>query len=284
MSKAARAKKKAGRAGRPKKAGERYACGKLKPPGPNARIIAERRRLLGGDSLDLSMASNPLDLAFARGWLSVRRYRAARALMTIRRRAGLKSPGWVLSRMPEALTSEIGRPGEGAVANGPLGLTRGELVAAWDGAFNRPAAEDQEAAATWATAQWRAIYRDLTPDERREVDRICVEGEWPGWIVETVIDPDADVYVGWKRRKRMFEAGLDKVSAVLWPRTAPAPGVTATAARPRLTLSAGSPTAAGGGEKVEEALRFVDETGEVQMTSARGRPFEVVRLVRRGRG
>jgi hypothetical protein len=61
--------------------------------------------------------------------------------------------------------------------------------------------------------------------------------------------------------------------------------VTATAARPRLTLSAGSPTAAGGGEKVEEALRFVDETGgEVQMTSARGRPFEVVRLVRRGRG
>jgi hypothetical protein len=270
MSKQARAKKKAGR---PRKQGERYACGKLKPPGPNARIIAERRRLLGADGLDLSMASNPLDLAFARGWLSVRRYRAARAVLTVRRRAGLQAPGWVMSRMPEAQTSDVGETG----GSGVLGLTRAELAEAWDGAFNQPVTQDQEAAAARATLQWRRIFTALTPDERREVERICVQGDWPGWIVEKVGDPDAEVSVGWKRRKRMFESGLDKAAAVLWPR----PVAASAAATPRAKLSLAACRA--GGPKVEEALRFVDEAGtEVQMTSDRGRPFTVSRLVRRG--
>ena len=49
------------RAGRPRQAGERYASGRLKPPEPNARVVAGRLALLGeagADPANLKMAAD----------------------------------------------------------------------------------------------------------------------------------------------------------------------------------------------------------------------------------
>lgn len=71
-----------GKRGRPRSNGARYDCGKLMPPGPNDRVVAARRALLGeGDAsakVDLSKAENALDLLLERNWLSEDRHRAAR--------------------------------------------------------------------------------------------------------------------------------------------------------------------------------------------------------------
>jgi hypothetical protein len=78
-------------AGRPRKEGDRYPSGKLKPPLPNQRVIAERRILLGGAG-DISKAENPLDLMLARGWITEDEHRAGRAYAFLYIKAGIDLP------------------------------------------------------------------------------------------------------------------------------------------------------------------------------------------------
>jgi hypothetical protein len=82
-------------AGRPRIAGDRYANGRLKPIGPNDRVVAERRALLGkpaAKGLALRSAEGPIELAFERGWLTVELYRAACTFREMHARSGLGAP------------------------------------------------------------------------------------------------------------------------------------------------------------------------------------------------
>ena len=68
--------------------GERYDNGRLKPPAPNAKVVAARRALLGAAAdqvVDIRKAENALDVALARGWLTEKHHRAAQAYAAIAR-------------------------------------------------------------------------------------------------------------------------------------------------------------------------------------------------------
>lgn len=86
--------------GRPRKAGDRYPSGKLKPDvKPNSRVVAMRRALLGakdGEAVDLTKAENPMDLALERGWMTERRHRAGQLFANLYR--GIRLPTLKVSR------------------------------------------------------------------------------------------------------------------------------------------------------------------------------------------
>lgn len=215
-----KASSKITKAGRPREEGARFPSGKLRPrPRPNERVLAERRRLLGSDDLDVSLASNPLDLAHARNWLTQRQYKAARALGGVARRAGFAGLRMAAGGPEETPTSAVeyrGQIGE---------MTHAELAAAWDNVFNRTGLENPEQVAAEAMAKWREIHAVLTVLEAGEIDRICAQGVWPPWIEWKVEHPGEDLPEGLKRRKRVLEHALDKVAKVIWPPkiTAPPP-------------------------------------------------------------
>ena len=111
--------------GRPRHTGPRHANGRLLPPGPNERIVAARRALLGGGAdpkADISVAENALDLALARGWLTPARHRAARSYAQLWNRYARR----ILGAMPDmkvaqtAQSSLSGGDGEGARTAGVM--------------------------------------------------------------------------------------------------------------------------------------------------------------------
>ncbi len=63
----------------------RYPNGRLKPPEPNAKVITERRRILGlshdapATADELRRAENAVDVALARGWITGAQHRAVQA-------------------------------------------------------------------------------------------------------------------------------------------------------------------------------------------------------------
>ena len=82
------------KAGRPRKDGPRFPGGQLKPGvAANGRVVAIRRELLGDAAADITRASSPMDLAYARGWLSERQHRTGALLEALYRRSGLPAPG-----------------------------------------------------------------------------------------------------------------------------------------------------------------------------------------------
>ena len=69
----------------------RYANGRLKPPGPNERVVEMRRALLTGGRetdapVDITKAENALDVALARGWITEERHRATQRFASLLRR------------------------------------------------------------------------------------------------------------------------------------------------------------------------------------------------------
>ena len=100
------------RGGRPRKEGERYPSGQLKPPGPNERVIALRTALLTGGNLgsgpvDITKAENALDLALVRGWITEDRHRGAHRYAGLFRRAMGKLPSL---RVAKPLSDRVGAP------------------------------------------------------------------------------------------------------------------------------------------------------------------------------
>lgn len=97
--------------GRPRLKGPRFPSGQLKPPGPNERVVASRRALLGEGSTDLSKAECALDVALIRGWITEDRHRAARRYSQIwarhARRVFGATPGIKVSQGPISQSSPV---------------------------------------------------------------------------------------------------------------------------------------------------------------------------------
>lgn len=182
MTKKARKRRGSSKAGRPRKAGERLACGRLKAaPDPN-QIMLERRRELCDD---VTMASCPLDAAYANGWLTVAEYRTGAAYASLRRQAVPGLPG-MASGSNQETDASVMEDGVGSAKNLWATMPDSQIRQVWDSAFREVRAEgDQtelEKQAAAAMARSKIADAAMTYAERREVEAVCVYQDWPAWF------------------------------------------------------------------------------------------------------
>ena len=266
------------KAGRPKASGERYACGKLKPAGPNPVVVARRRAI----SKTLSMAENPMDAALANGWLTEREHRAGKSYAMIYRQAAMGAPGLATGAFVET------RSGEDRELHGVAlrDMTAGEIAQIWTLAFEEgpkaiPAdSRDKQAAA--ALAKWRALNGPLSPAARTELFSVCIQETWPRWIIERVAGEQARASATAERRglsdaelariarkfdgaseqkRKLLVDGLQAVAKLLVElgRTRPAP---VSAPGPRVSRPPAS-------RLVREVAEYVDAAGRLLFTVER---------------
>lgn len=204
------------RTGRPKKSGQRYPSGKLKPAKPNARVVEMRRALLGardGEAVDLAKAETPIDLAHARGWLSQERYDAAQRFVRLYR--GIRFPVMAVSADPSArgVLSKEDRALVGEKLNW-ANMPSADVNRLFD-AVVMSARLASPRLATEALPQvpgeLRELWASLKPEQARELFTVCVLGNWPQWILARL---RGDVVpAGARRRQKLLEAGLDRIVA-----------------------------------------------------------------------
>lgn len=202
------------RRGRPRKAGPRHPSGKLVQDKvePNERIVSIRRAMLGaaeGDKVDITKAENALDLALERGWLSEDRHRTAQTIAQLHRMADYPSPRQPVSRAEEA-TVRSGVEMLQAISSMP----QAEVAAIWDAAMEGPGGKPADLAdrADRARNKLRLVWAAVSPEERRILHEDCIMRSWPQWVIWRCA---GKIPVGWDRRKRLLESGLDKVADVL---------------------------------------------------------------------
>ena len=165
-----------GARGPKKRSGPRYPNGRLKPDGPNPRLL-ELRRLIAPD---VRLAENPLDAAFANGWLSEAEHRAGRVYARLCAQVDLGGP-----RAGRARLTERAAPAEGQ-GRKLAEMSLPELAALWDAALGdgAPAGpEERAAAAERAMAAWRAIGASVRAPARAELFSVCVLESWPQWLL-----------------------------------------------------------------------------------------------------
>lgn len=175
------------RAGRPRKAGPRYANGRLKPPGPNEKVVEQRRALLGDRvavGKALKAAENPLDLMLARGWLQTELHQAGRAF------ARLHACGRM--SVPSVRTTSFDAPVRAAntLTADPVSLWR--LREIWETLAGRPASV--------------AALVD-----------VCVIETWPAWLAGAAFASDDEVQTEYlnNRGRAALNHGLQAVADVI---------------------------------------------------------------------
>lgn len=255
--------------GRPRKQGERYPSGKLKPAKPNAKVVAMRRAMLGakdGERVDLAKAENPMDLALERGWISEKRHRAGQLFANLYR--GIRMPTLKVSRdtadFATAAPSPVDRyfhAEEGLEVSGvtlPIDVELADTISKALEDFNAGRISTQQYGSILAKADkkhragrinWsnmpaadvarlfdsvmaatkpvlgggpndarpdipdmlKELRALLKPEEVRELFSVCCLGLWPEWIVQRIKHGDLEPNV-YRRRRKLLEAGLDKVA------------------------------------------------------------------------
>lgn len=190
--------------GRPRQTGERDQSGRLRPPGPNPKVIAERRALVGQDG-DIARASSPLDLALARGWISQGQHRAGTTYARLYRMSRLGAPDRDVGfGLPEAPVAEASDP------RGLREMADSEVAAAFDAVFDRVERGDAEARASAAFREWKALNALMKPGEQREVFLVCVRDSWPQWIVQRAAGRFG---TRWEAAHGALIAGLNAIDA-----------------------------------------------------------------------
>lgn len=240
------------KAGRPRKAGERFPSGGLKPPGPNELTLAKRAI---GDS---SAGEHPLDFMLRVGWISERLHKAGMAYLAARQAACIGGPRLSSGALREAPEREV-------LVTSFAQLPDEEVAAIWDRVFNAlPPSEQADIA---ALARWRALNVALRPGERNELHLICIEASWAFWMTRKAVRGVLGVLD--QARHDALLSGLEAVAVA-----GRKPKATTT-----ITAIPKAPSTKG---KVEAPVNYISEDGEaVQPTSSKGSPFEVATLVRR---
>ena len=188
----ARHRKGLSKAGRPKKEGDRYPGGQLKPPGPNPVVLANRRAMLGA-GVDPARGENALDVALARSWLTEEQHRSARAYARLHRRSGMALPaGARVSNLGEA-AGEMARVAQVGSSYVPVRDLEGDACAA---------------------ALLRSLWARLTPQEVRALTDIALLENWPQWVVLRLRGVNIH-----DRERSVLISALETVSAHLDPRT-----------------------------------------------------------------
>ncbi len=208
------------RKGRPKKQGDRFPNGRLKPPGPNERVVAMRKAICD----DVTMATCPLDAAFARGWISQAEHGAGKAFIALHSGAGFKGPGYSGQRdtsLPTGSADELADNWRGMSTGQVLSikwatLSSKEIVAIWDsalrdlGRYADPESAEQFAAD--ANRKWRLVNHQLTAAQRNAVDAFCIREIWPQWMTERLAGKDSG---RWGDQRNMLIEGLRVIGHTL---------------------------------------------------------------------
>jgi hypothetical protein len=201
------------RKGRPRKAGDRYPSGKLKPEKPQNEIVIERRKELCDD---ITMASNPLDAALANGWISPADHRAGHTFAAMFRQAQAGGPSAPTAMDISTPTSVVDYRGVSFNS-----LTSAEVSRIWDSAFERDrpivgdaAAEERERRAEEAAERWKALNKRLPSAVREEMRRVCVDESWPQWINHRSIGKNKLIALG--KRKAEDVTDQEWADAKAW--------------------------------------------------------------------
>lgn len=249
-------------AGRPRQEGERYPSGKLKPR-KNERVIEAKRAFVGA-GMDIALAEDPLDFIHAKGWLSTARYRTALSYRDTRRRANVGAPRLDGGGIQETSSTS------GVIGRSFHDMTDSEITEVFDHVFREAPSTTADEREAQALQRWKRLEAAMTPDQRREVGLVVIQGSWTFWITAQNLGKQP---VG-RSLKAMgdFHAGLAAMAQAL------APSAVRTAVEGDIRYQ---PVPQPLPAKVEQQLRFVDEEGEaVPMRGPKGRPFEVARKVR----
>lgn len=162
--------------GRPREDGERYACGKLKPPKPNERMMQQR------EAGDRAGGEHPLDYALAKGLITQRQHRAGMSFASCYTSTGLGRAGGSAGASAET------EPTGGEIVDNWSALPDADVAALWDrlaGATAVPA--DREARSAKAMARWKELNDDLSPAQRPHVFRVCIQSDWPLWMTTLAV-------------------------------------------------------------------------------------------------
>jgi hypothetical protein len=255
--------------GRPRKEGERYPNGDLKPKRElgNERVRDWRAAALGSDQ-NLERADSPVSLALARGWLTEGQARTADEVAKRYRR-------FVRWFRPPALSSgglREATAGSGVDKRSLQDMTDAEKTAVFDMVFNvrRSGAPDTADA---ALAGWQAVSKAMTPAQRSEVFAVCIQQSWPQWINWRLTEPQPMPHAGfaalsrwlvwahraggWERGRVALVGGLDAVAELVAPPRKPR-----RAAPEQLSLGQMATTAAARrGPMREEVTTYTDQDG-----------------------
>lgn len=175
------------RAGRPRKEGERYDNGRLKPTGPNLRVVEMRRSLLGdGEARGAALraAENPLDLMLARGWIDQDAKDAGRTFARLHAEARMTLAPVRVSQL------------ETRVRTAPN--LRVEPMALWR-----------------LSEVWRALEGQTAAVNA--LVEVCVLEAWPAWLIAAATTRDVAaraVFLGHPQRTLLNE-GLEVVAQTL---------------------------------------------------------------------
>lgn len=202
--------------GRPRKDGARYASGKLKPVGPNA-LVMERRKALCDDP---TKASNPLDAAYANGWLDLADYRTGIMFAHLHQAAGFGSSGGAIgSALEVGSPLDLSQDVTASAGSYFASLSHAEVAAIWDSVFggSLATAEDRHERAARANSRWKLANAAMTPDERAEVHNVCILDSWPQWILQRRA---GRMETSWERKRDLLISGLRAVRRALRPEAA----------------------------------------------------------------
>lgn len=235
--------------GRPRQEGERTASGRLKPPGPN-KLVIERRKALCDD---VTKASNPLDAAHYRGWISAEEYETGQTFARLHAAAGFGGRGGGAGAHLEVeKPTEVSGDVTDSAGSFFSGLPHAEVTALWDAVFNddgvqRQSAEDRAAK---AMKNWKIANASMSVFQRAEVNLVCIEQSFPQWIIQRAA---GRMDTSWEAKRTLLIDGLRAVRLALKKPT-PATGSTP---EPVVVIPAPRPT-----QVIEREIR-VDEDGGV---------------------
>lgn len=248
------------KAGRPRKAGDRYPSGKLKPLGPNETTLAKRQ---AGDA---SAGEHPLDFALSKGWLTEQQHRDATAYRAAFNGAhrGAGGPRLALNNLSEVEPSE-------ALRTGWSEMPSAEISRIFDRVFSGVILpQNVEARQAKAAERWRKMNEGIPSPVRGELFQVCVLASWPFWMTKKAAGRPLGAQDLAKEGALRF--GLDAVADALRPpKPAQASTIRELPVQPK-----------GRAKRSEQDVHYVSEEGEAITTmSERGVPFEVSILRRR---
>ena len=187
------------RRGRPRKDGVRYPSGKLRPPEPNQRVIAERTAMLGDTKGALSAAEDPMTLALARGWLTEDEHRAGEAYARAYTASHPHRLHGGLNEAPDAGTDDkrtITQMGDA------------EIVQAFDTILNSTVMPHNEERQIGARKRYVALSSLMTSTEQSEVFACFCMRSWPQWVIQRVAGRRD---TSWERKHHLLVSGLGAI-------------------------------------------------------------------------
>lgn len=207
MGKATNPKRSKG--GRPRQVGERYACGKLKPVGPNPVVVAHRQALCD----DPTKATNPLDVMLANRWMTEDQHRTACRFREDRDRAQLCGPNVPTQKdlsAPEGVDARDVHFGQMPFA---------DIAAIWDSAMGRtpPPATDREQSEGRAWQRFKDACSAMTLEQRSEVEDVVLHDSFPQWVFHR---RQGRFDTSWERKRDLLLSGINAMMEAVYDRKA----------------------------------------------------------------